>query len=336
MICAAISLARSRGFAALAVMGALFLAGADPTHAEEPYPSKVIKLIAPFAAGGGTDVFARRFLPQIGGGIGSKVIIENKPGANSIVATQAVVQAPPDGYTLLLQTNSLIVNPFLLKELPYDTFQDLAPVSLVARTPHVLVVSNSLPVKSVRQLVDYGKAHPDTLNYGSGGIGSTNHLAGAVFAKLAGIKMEHVAYKGASEYMRDLTPGTISLVFAGADQAVTLAKSGKVRALATTGANRLPDLPDVPTMAEAGFPLEMYSWTGFFAPAKTPQPIIDQLSRDMRAAAQSPQVRKQFSTYELIGSTPEQFADFLNTQTAQVGGLLSELGLAVSKPRKPN
>jgi len=262
------------------------------------------------------------------------VIIDNRPGANSILATQTVVQAAPDGYTLLLQTNSLVVNPFIQNKLPFDTFRDLVPVSLVARTPHVLIVSNSMPVKTVRELVEYAKAHPELLNYGSGGIGSTNHLAGAMFAKLAGITMEHVAYKGSSEYMRDLTPGTINLVFAGAEQATTMAKAGTVRALATTGAKRLPELPDVPTMAEAGFPLEIYSWIGILAPARTPAPIVNKLAQELQAAARNPKVAQALSPYELIGSTPEEFGEFLKKESVQVGTLLKGLGLAARSQSK--
>lgn len=317
------------------LLATLCLSYPAAASAQGDYPAKTIRLVAPFAPGGGTDGFARRFMPSVGGGIGPKIIVDNKPGANSIIATQAVTQAPPDGYTLLLQTNSLVVNPFIQKELPFDTAKDLVPVSHLSRTPHVLVVTKSLQAKTLRELVEYGKANPRVLNYGSGGVGSTNHLAGEMFAKLAGLQMEHVAYKGSSEYVRDLTPGTIQMVFAGADQATSLTKAGTVRPIATTGAKRLPELPDVPTMAEAGYPLEIYSWTGVFVPARTPPAIVNKLAQEFAKAARDPKVRQALPAYELIGSTPQEFTDFLKKETLQVGALVKSIDLsAVSQPKR--
>lgn len=296
------------------------------TAASGAYPSRPIKLIAPFAAGGGTDTLARRIIPFLGDGIGERMVVENKPGANSILATMSAVQSAPDGYTLLLQTNSLIVNEFIQKDLAYSRERDLVPISLVARTPHVLIVSNNTPVKNVQELIAYAKRQPQGLSYGSAGIGSTNHLAAELFAKLTGVKMVHIAYKGSSEYIRDLQPGIIQLVFAGADQASVLVKSGSVRALATTGATRISALPDVPTMKEAGVPLEMYSWTGFFAPAKTPPEIVQKLSRALQTACHDQHVRQLLPTYELVGSSPEEFSSFLARERTQVAGVVQGIG----------
>lgn len=318
-------------------MQSLLFAAATSGAQESPaqdYPSRPIRMLVPFAPGGGTDNFARRFLPQLGAGLSEKIFIENKPGANAILATQAAVTSPPDGYTLLLVTNAVTVNPFLQKDLPYDALRDLQPISLVARTAHVLLVSNSLPAKNVRELVDYAKARPGGLNFGSGGIGSTNHLAGELFGKVAGVRMEHIAYKGASEYLRDLTPGTIQVVFGGADQAIQLSKAGTVRALAVTGGKRLIELPDVPTMAEAGYPLEIYSWTGFMASTKTPKHVIQLLAHAMQTVAIQPEVRRQFSPYELIGSTPEQFDAFLKKDQRDLGSLLKSLNLVSEQGTK--
>lgn len=262
------------------------------------------------------------------------MIVENKPGANAILATQAAISATADGHTLLLVTNAITINPFLHKELPYDTARDLQPISLVARTAHVLLVSNTLPVKSVRELVDYAKARPGGLNFGSGGIGSTNHLAGEMFGKAAGVRMEHIAYKGASEYLRDLTPGTIQLVFGGADQAIQLNRAGTARALAVTGNKRLAELPDVPTMAEAGYPVEIYSWTGFMASAKTPKSIVQQVVQQMQAAARKPEVQKLLAPYELLGNTPEEFAAFLKQEQQQLSALLHGLNLVAEPTAK--
>jgi tripartite-type tricarboxylate transporter receptor subunit TctC len=309
------------------------MAGHLPAHAQD-YPSRPVRMLVPFAPGGGTDGFARRFLPQLGSGLGEKIFVENKPGANAILATQGAIAAPADGHTLLLVTNAITINPFLQKELPYDAARDLQPISLVARTAHVLLVSNALPVKNVRELVEYARARPGGLNFGSGGIGSTNHLAGEMFGKVAGVRMEHIAYKGASEYLRDLTPGTIQLVFGGADQAIQLNKAGTARALAVTGSKRLAELPDVPTMAEAGYPLEIYSWTGFMASTKTPKAIVQQVAREMQAAARKPEVQKLLAPYELIGSTSEEFEAFLKKDQRQLAALLKGLNLAAESAAK--
>lgn len=308
---------------------ALAMVGSN-AFAADPYPSNTIKLLAPFAAGGGTDNLARRIIPYIGDGIGDRLIVENKPGANSIIATAAAIQAPADGYTLLLQTNSLVVNPFVVKNIPFDYQKQLIPITQLSRTPHVLVVSRSVQAKSIRELVEYAKANPGKLNYASAGIGSTNHLAAELFSKAAGVKMEHITYKGSAEVLRDLQPGTIQVFFAGADQAATLTHSGVARALAITSAKRSASLPDVPTFAELGLGVEIYSWTGVFAPAKTPAEIVQKLARAMQAATRENKVREMLSAYEMIGSTPDEFATFLKREQASVGELLKTLDLTAT------
>ncbi len=258
------------------------------------------------------------------------MIVENKPGANSIIATAAAIQAPADGYTLLLQTNSLVVNPFVVKNIPFDYQKQLIPITQLSRTPHVLVVSRSVQAKSIRELVEYAKANPGKLNYASAGIGSTNHLAAELFSKAAGVKMEHITYKGSAEVLRDLQPGTIQVFFAGADQAATLTHSGVARALAITSAKRNASLPDVPTFAELGLGVEIYSWTGVFAPAKTPAAIVQKLARAMQAATRENKVREMLSAYEMIGSSPDEFATFLKKEQASVGELLKTLDLTAT------
>lgn len=299
-----------------------------PSLAADPYPSRPIRLIAPFAAGGGSDTLARRMVPLLGEGLAERMVVENKPGANSILATMAVVQAPPDGYTILLQQNTILINPFLQKDLPYDRDRDLAPLSLLARTPHALVVPNSLQVKSVNELIEYARANPGKLNYGSGGLGTNNHLAAEMLLKAAGIKMEHVAYKGSSEFMRDLLPGVLQMGFPGVDQAAQFAKQGSARVLAVTSSRRSSLLPDTPTLTELGYPVEIASWTGFFAPAKTPQDVQQKLSRAFQGVARNPKFRELTPSYELVGSTPEQFADFLRKESAAMAGLLKNIDLS--------
>ncbi len=320
------TLNRRRVLKTAAASASLFVTGTSAL-AQESYPTRPIRMITPFAAGGGTDVLARRLVPFLGEGLADRVVVENKPGGNSILATTAVTQAQPDGYTILLQANTIIINPILQKDLPYDREKDLTPITLFGRTAHALVVSNTLPVKSVKELVEYGKANPGKLNYGTGGIGTSNHIAGELLVKATGVKMEHIAYKGSSEFLRDLIPGLIHIGFPGIEQAAQLQKQGSVRVLATTSASRSSLLPDTPTMAEAGFPFEIYSWTGYFAPAKTPADIVQKLSRAFQTAARNPKLRETAPSYELIGSTPAQFADFLQKEHTQLSNLLKTVDL---------
>jgi tripartite-type tricarboxylate transporter receptor subunit TctC len=306
-----------------AALGSTF---ARSAYAED-YPTRSIRLIVPFSAGGGVDVFARAFCPHIGAGIGPRFVIENRPGSNTVLATQTVAQAAPDGYTLLEQTNSLTINPVLPGvKLPYDTLGDLVPISLIGRMAHLLVVNNDVPAHSVADLIKLAKAQPGKLNYGTGGGATTNNIAAVMFQKQAGIKLVHVPYKGASEYINDILAGNIQLVFAGGAQGADLAKAGKVRALATTGKNRVPELPNVPTMAEAGFPgFEIYSWHGMLAPTGTPEAVISLLATEIRKAVNAPAVKKALGAYELIGSTPAEFGDFLRSEIKQLAPIGADL-----------
>jgi tripartite-type tricarboxylate transporter receptor subunit TctC len=291
----------------------------------EIYPSRPIRVLIPFAAGGGQDEFARRFLPLLGGGIGSRVIIDNRAGGNGVLATEAVARAQSDGYTLLQQTNSFTTNPALMRRLPYDTLKDFRPISLAARTPHVLLVNKDFPANNVAELVAYATSRAERLNYGSAGIGSTNHVAALMFEKATGLSMEHVVYRGAAEFNNDLIAGRIDLVFGGSTQAVALVEAGLVRALGATAASRLDALPGVPTLREAGFDVEIHSWTGYLAPARTPDAIVAKLSAAIQAACADPRIRAQFPTHELVGSTPQQFAAFVQHELEQLAVLLAAL-----------
>lgn len=313
-----------------ATLGLLGGAALAPAFARTPraddYPTRSIRLIVPFTAGGGVDVFARAFCPYLGGGLGSRFIFENRPGSNTILATQTVAQAAPDGYTLLQQTNSLTINPVLSTKLPFDTLRDLTPISLIGRAPHLLIVNNKVPAHSVADLVKLAKDQAGKLNYGTGGGATTNNIAGVMFQKKADIKLVHVPYKGASEYTNDLLGGNIQLVFAGGAQGAALARAGTVRALATTGKQRMAELPDVPTMEEAGFAgFELYSWHGMLAPTGTPQAVITLLANEIRKATRDPAALKALSAYELIGSTPAEFGDFLRSEVSQLAAIGPDL-----------
>jgi len=310
------------GAAAIAVTASSM----SPAHAQAAYPADKIQMLLPFGAGGGQDEFARRFIPRMDPAISGQVFIDNRPGGNGILATEMLTKAKPNGYTLIQQTSSFTTNPFLAKSMKFDPLKDLDPISLVARTPHVLVVRKDFPANTIAEFVEYAKANPGTLNYGSGGIGSTNHIAALLLEKATGIEMEHIVYKSATEYNNDLLGGRLDLVFAGSAQGATLANSGGVKALGVTADKRSGMLPDVPTFAEAGLPeVNAYSWTGYLAPAGTPPEIIEQLSAAMQKAAHDPEVQKAFPAHELIGSTPEEFKTFLAEDYAKMGELLKSV-----------
>jgi tripartite-type tricarboxylate transporter receptor subunit TctC len=315
-----------------ATLGLLAGVGTSATlsapRAQEPYPSRPIRVIVPFGAGGGTDDFARRFTPLIGGGIGERVVVENRAGGNTLLATEVAVRARPDGYTLLQQTNNFTVNPFLHERLSFDTLRDFAPISLVARAPHLLVVNNDVPARNMRELIELAKARPGQLNFGTSGTGTTNHLAAEMFMQIAGIRLEHVPYRSAAEYTNDLLGGRIHMVFAGAAQAIPQAKGGTMRALGLTGRSRIADIADVPTMMESGMPdFEIYSWHGYLAPTGTPEPILAKLETEIRAAARNPRLQEMIPSTEFIASSRAEFAEFLRADLERVRGLLRNLSV---------
>lgn len=306
------------------------LLGASAARAQSGYPSRPIRLVVPFPAGSGTDEFARRFAPRIGGGIGERMIIDNRAGGNTLMATEFVAHAPPDGYTVLLQTTNFTVNPVLHSRLSFDTLRDFVPLSLVVRVPHLLAVNKDLPMRSVEELVAHAKTHPGALNFGSSGIGTTNHLAAALFMKSADIRMEHVPYRGAAEYTNDLLGGRIQLVFMGSTQGIPLSQAGTLRALAVTGQNRMRDIPEVPTMLELGYAVEIYSWFGMLVPIGTPAPIVEKLSTELQRTSRDPVLAEQMPTGQFIGSTPQEFAEFLRTDLDRTRELLRSLDLGVT------
>uniref|UniRef100_UPI003F72D08B tripartite tricarboxylate transporter substrate-binding protein n=1 Tax=Falsiroseomonas sp. TaxID=2870721 RepID=UPI003F72D08B len=253
-------------------------------------------------------------------------LLDNRPGGNTLIATEVASRAPADGYTLLQQTNNLTINPHLHPRAPVHPLRDFIPLSLVSRAPHILIVNNDVPARTVNELVGHLQSRPRDLNFGTGGTGTTNHIAAELFMKATGTAMEHIPYRGASEYMNDLLGGRVHLVFAGSAQALPLVQQGAVRALGITGRNRFPDLPDLPTLLEAGLPVEIYSWTGYLAPAGTPEPIVAKIAEELRAASRNPRLRAMLSTQEVIGSSREEFADFLRANMAQMGELLRSIG----------
>jgi len=252
------------------------------------YPERIVKIVVPFAPGGGTDSVARTLAQEMAKDLGQSVIIENKPGAGTIIGTQAVATSEPDGYTLLMETFANAVNPSLNSKLPYDPHKDFAPVALVARSFNIVVVNATSPYRSIADLIAAAKAEPDKLSYGTYGTGTSAHLAGELFKSLAKVNLTTVPYKGAAPAITDLLGGQIQVMFTTVASAASLIAGGQLRALAVTSAERSPAFPDVPTVAEAGVPgYSAESWYGLVAPGKTPPQIIDRLNRSAATAVKS-------------------------------------------------
>ncbi|MEO7727079.1 MAG: tripartite tricarboxylate transporter substrate binding protein [Burkholderiales bacterium] len=297
----------------LGVAAALFAASAADVVAQN-YPVKPIRIIVPLAAGGPTDVLARTISQRITESWGQQVVIDNRPGANTNIGMAAVVKSPPDGYTLLMTVNNLTINPSVYQNLGFDPLKDFAPISLFATSPLILVVHPSVTAKSVKELIALAKAHPRDLLFGSPGTGSAPHLAGELLNTLAGIKLMHIPYKGITGAVTDLVSGQLALMFPGSPIALPLARAGRLRALATTGAKRTAAAPELPTIAEAAIPnYEISLWYGLLAPANTPQPVIDKLHVEVARIVALPAIKDQWAALgaEPVSTNPEQFAVFL-------------------------
>jgi len=306
---------------------ALLAAAAARDVAAQAYPSKPVRLMVGASPGGGTDIVARMLAEKLGESMKGQFIVDNKPGASNTIAADFTAHAAPDGYTLLVATNTgQAIAPHLMK-LNYDAQKDLTPVALVMVVPNVLVVGSGITAKDVKELVAQMKAKPGTFNYASSGSGSTQHLAGEAFKTLAGVQMTHIPYKGSSQAHIDLISGQAQLMFDTTSSAIGQIKGGKLRALAVTTAARSPELPDVPTLAEAGFPgLEMTTWYGVLAPAGTPKELVARLHDEIMKALKSPDVQKRIAN--LAGEpgtlTVEQFADLNRADYARYGKLIRE------------
>jgi len=288
---------------------------AVPAHAQN-YPIKPIRLIIPFAPGGGTDLTARAIAMKLTEAWGHTVVPDNRAGANGTIAVDIATKSPPDGYTLTMISSSHSVNSSLYKSLPYDLVRDLAPITQATSQPYALVIHPSVQAKSVKELIALAKAKPDTMTYGSSGLGGLSHLSGALFSSLAGIKLIHVPYKGGNPALNDVVGGQIQMLFSTLLQADTQLKAGRVRALAVTTKKRSTAAPELPTMQEAGVAgYEVAGWYGVLAPAKTPRPIIDKLNTEIVRILHSPDVQNRLAAdgSEAVGSTPEQFGNHIKS-----------------------
>lgn len=298
-------------------VAALTLVGASLVSAQTaPYPSSPVKIIVPVAPGGTVDITTRALAAKLSSALGQNFLVENRPGGSGVPAALAAIHARPDGYTLFMGTiGTVAVNPFLMSAQPYDPQKDLTTVSLVAEVPGVLVVHPSVPARSVQELIQYAKANPGKLNFGSPGNGTSPHMAGELFKQQTGVDMVHVPYSGASKVMVDFLAGRVQVFFDNIITSLPHIKSGELRPLAVTGARRSQYLPDLPTMAEAGLPgYAVTGWMGLMAPAGTPPAIVQRLSAEVQKIAAMPEMRNQVVGAEWTGSTPEEYGAFLKSE----------------------
>ncbi len=316
---------------AAAVLLGLGLAGTALAQSAQSYPSKPIRMLVPFPPGGPADILARVIGQKMSEGFGQQVIIDNRPGANTIIAADLAAKAPADGYTLLMAIDStLTMNPTLYTKLPYDPLKDFEPVSLIAIVPAILVVNNSVPVNNVQELIAYAKARPGQVMFGSGTL--TMQLAGELFNNMAGIKMTNVPYKGGNVTIAALMGGEVPVLFEGVSTALSNWRSGKVRAIAAMGAKRLPQAPELPTVAESGLPgYEAQVWQSIVVPAGTPRDIIVKLNAELTRIMKLPETRERLSAagIEPTTSTPEELAAFMRAETVKWSKIIKEIGLKV-------
>ncbi len=302
-------------------------------HAQTAYPTKAVYFVTPFPPGGSLDPLTRMSAQKLGELWKRPTVVENRPGGNSIIGTQTVARAAPDGYTLLVAGTPHVINPSLFPT-PYDAIKDFAPIASIARSRQILVVNRSMPVSSVKEIIMLAKARPGELNYGSSGTGNTNHLAGELFSSLAGIKMTHIPYKGAGPALTDLIGGQLHLSFHVPISALPHVRSGRLKALATTGQTRITAAPDIPTFAEAGMSgFDLQGWTGMFAPAGTSKAIVDKISADMTRVLTSPDIVERLTNMgqEPFVSTPEQFATLLQSELAHYAKIIKDANIKVER-----
>ena len=311
---------------------ALLAAGAALAAQAQPYPTKPVTVVVPFTPGGSTDTTARLVGNRLQEVWGQSVVIENKPGAGGNIASDMVAHSDPDGYTIFIVGPGLATNQFLYPSLSYDPVGDFAPVTLLITQPNVMCVPNSKPAKSVKEFIAYCNDNKGKVTYASSGNGTTLHLSGELFKRLANVEMIHIPYRGGAMAINDLIPGRVDVTFDNMPSILPHAKAGAVRALAVTTKERVPVVPDIPTIAESGVPgFDVSSWFGFFVPTKTPKEIIAKLNADTNAALAYAPVKSRFDELGANpkGSTPEQLNAFLQSEIAKWGPVIKEARIRV-------
>lgn len=316
----------------LALLGATAL-GPALAQPDASYPDRPIKLVVPLSPGGVTDVFARVVGQQLGKELGGTVVVENRPGGDGVIGNTYVAQARPDGYTLLFAVPSLAIDPALGRKLPYDALKDFTLIGLAAASPNLLVVSAKMPVEDVKSLVELVHANPGKFNYGHPGVGTTAHLSFELFKLAAKLDAAAIPYKGSAPMIVELASGQVSMTSMAAILAMAESKAGRVRVLATTAPNRSPQFPNVPTMAEAGYPTAMVQpWFGIAGPAGMPPAVTGKLVAALNRALTAPEVKQQLAAVggDVATATPDQFRELIEKDTARWSSLIKQVGLTVS------
>jgi tripartite-type tricarboxylate transporter receptor subunit TctC len=326
---------RSAKIAAIAV-AALIAAAPWGSSAAQDYPTRPLTIVVPYVSGGSTEISARLVGQRLEARLGKPVLIENKPGAGTVIGATAVAKAAPDGYTLLMATPTpMAINVTVYKSLPYDPATSFVPLAMIGQSPFLLIVHPSLPVHSVRDLIAYAKQHPGQLSYGSGGPGAPHHLYAELLKSLTGIEMTHVPYKGSLPALNDVVAGHIQLMFCDIPPAAGMIEAGKVRVLGASTKNRVPAFPDVPTIAEAGVPgFAVAGWFMLAAPAKTPPPIVERLHGELKSILASPEMKEQLGKLQLLPMDTPSIADmqsFVKSEIARWAKIVQQAGIAGSE-----
>ena len=305
---------------ALASALAILAAGGSPALHAQGYPAKPIRIVVGFTPGGGVDINARLLAPKLIEYLGQNVLVDNRPGAGTNIANEHVAKAPPDGYTLLINTAAVAINMSLYKKVNYDALKDFAPISVFSQSPNILTVHPSLPVKTVKDLIALAKAKPGSMNYSSAGSGTTQHLTGELFRLKTGTNIVHVPYKGSAPSLTALLGGEVEMTFANIPAISSHVKSKRLRALANAGTKRADQMPEVPTLSESGVNgVEVVVWYGILAPAATPRDVIKTLSSAIAKAARSPDIRQRLLDQgaEPVGNSPEEFTKLLREEVTR-------------------
>lgn len=319
--------------ALLGAFGLALLLAPFLVQAQDNYPSKPIRLVVPYPPGGPTDLTARIVANDMSTTLGQSIIIDNRPGASGMIGAEQVAKAAPDGYTFLANASLHVINPYLYPDMRFDAIKDFVPITQLAAVPLVLVVPANSPLQSLKDLVEYGRKNPGKLAFGSAGNASAQHLAGESFKSVAHIEMQHVPYKGSAPALADLAGGQIQLMFDSMPSAMALIKAGKLRPIAVTTSKRSQTLPDLPTVAELGYPgFDMATWYGYWAPKGTPAAIVEKLAKAAAAALKKPQVIDQYANLgaEPVGSTPAEFARYNVSEMNKWGEIVRKSGAKVN------
>jgi len=312
------------------VLSALLVIGLTVPAAAQTWPSKQIRMIVPYAPGGYTDVMARTVSQKLTQALGQTFVVENRPGANSLIGADAVAKAAPDGYTLGTVIAGHAANPSLISKMPFDVLKDFTYVSLISTAPLLLVVRKDLPVNNLSEFIAYAKANPGHLTFGTSGIGSAAHITMEAFQKSAGIKLLHVPYKGTAPALNDLLAGTIDIQLDTASAFAAHLNTGNLKGIAITSQERLPIVPNVPTMTELGFPdFVTGTWAGIIAPANTPKDIVDRIAKETATAINAPAMKETLAKqgYVAVGSTPEEFDRLVHEEVVRMGKIIREANI---------